>query len=76
MDISKKIISNEQIADTASEALYQIRQNIKRLNEKIREKLSSYMRAGANKYMQDNIVSIRNGRYVRMALILKLLGIE
>ena len=63
-EISSKIISDEQIADNASEKLYQIRQKIKNLNEKIREKLLGYMRAGANKYLQDNIVSIRNGRYV------------
>ncbi len=63
-EISSKIISDEQIADNASEKLYQIRQKIKNLNEKIREKLAGYMRAGANKYLQDNIVSIRNGRYV------------
>ena len=63
-EITTKILSDEQIADTASDKLYQIRQNIKRLNEKIREKLTSYMRAGANKFMQDNVVSIRSGRYV------------
>ena len=63
-EITSKIISDEQIADNASEKLYQIRQKIKNLNEKIREKLLGYMRAGANKYLQDNIVSIRNGRYV------------
>lgn len=63
-EITSKILSDEQISDNASDKLYQIRQNIKNLNEKIREKLLSYMRAGANKYMQDNVVSIRNGRYV------------
>ena len=63
-EITSKIITDEQIADNATEKLYQIRQNIKRLNEKIRERLSSYMRQGANKYLQDNVVSMRNGRYV------------
>ncbi|MBO5713271.1 MAG: endonuclease MutS2 [Clostridia bacterium] len=63
-EISTKIISPEQMADTASEKLYQIRKNIKILNEKIREKLLGYMRTGLNNYLQDNVVSIRNGRYV------------
>ena len=34
-EILTKIITDEQIADNATEKLYQIRQNIKRLNEKI-----------------------------------------
>lgn len=62
--INSKIINETTIADNASNKLYQIRQKIKIINEKIREKLASYMRGCANKYMQDNIVSIRSGRYV------------
>ncbi len=62
--INTKIINDTTISDTASEKLYQIRQKIKIINEKIREKLASFMRGGGNKYMQDNIVSIRSGRYV------------
>lgn len=63
-DIKEKILSDDTMADTASDKLFAIRKNIKRINAQIRERLSSYMRAGANKYMQDNIVSIRSGRYV------------
>ncbi|MBQ3235752.1 MAG: endonuclease MutS2 [Clostridia bacterium] len=63
-EIFSKIVSDEDISDRASDKLYSIRQAIKRINEKIRERLQSYMRAGANKYLQDNIVSMRNGRYV------------
>ena len=62
--INTKIINETTISDNASEKLYQIRQKIKIINEKIREKLASFMRSGANKFMQDNIVSIRSGRYV------------
>ena len=63
-DIFSKIVSEEDVSDRASDKLYSIRQTIKRINEKIREKLQGYMRSGANKYLQDNVVSIRNGRYV------------
>ncbi|MBO7214925.1 MAG: endonuclease MutS2, partial [Clostridia bacterium] len=63
-DIFSKIVSDEDVSDRASEKLYSIRQTIKRINEKIRERLQGYMRSGANKYLQDNIVSMRNGRYV------------
>lgn len=63
-DIFSKIVSEEEISDRASEKLYSIRQAIKSINEKIRVKLQGYMRSGANRYLQDSVVSIRNGRYV------------
>lgn len=63
-EIFSKLINETTVADNASNKLYQIRQNIRNLNERIREKLSAYMRNGANKYMQDNVVSVRSGRYV------------
>ena len=63
-EIFSKIVNEDEVSDNASEKLYSIRKNIKRINEKIRERLQSYMRAGANKYLQDNVVSMRNGRYV------------
>ena len=62
--IKSKILSETQMADNASEKLFYLRKKIKSINEKIREKLNSYMRAGAHKYLQDNVVSMRNGRYV------------
>ncbi len=63
-EIFSKIVSDEDVSDRASEKLYSIRQTIKRINEKIRERLQGYMRTNANKYLQDNVVSMRNGRYV------------
>ncbi len=63
-DIFSKIVSDDEVSDRASDKLYSIRQTIKHINEKIREKLQGYMRSGANKYLQDNVVSLRNGRYV------------
>lgn len=63
-EIFSKIVNETEVADSASQKLYDIRRNIKRINERIRERLLSYMRAGANKYLQDNVVSMRNGRYV------------
>ncbi len=63
-DIYTKILSEDQMADTASEKLFQIRRNIKRLNAQIREKLQSYIRESNSKYLQDNIVTMRGDRYV------------
>lgn len=62
-EINSKIINENTISDNASTKLYQIRQNIKNINEKIREKLNNYIKS-SSKYLQDNLVSIRNGRYV------------
>ncbi len=63
-EIFDKILSEDTIADNASERLYSIRQAIKRINERIHEKLSEFIRKDNNKYLQDAIISIRNGRYV------------
>ena len=63
--ITNAIISEEEIADRASPALFDIRRHIKQANERIREKLNS-MAHGAtfSKYLQESIVTVRNGRYV------------
>ena len=63
-DIKKKILSEDKVADDASETLYQIRRKIKRLNEQIREKLSSYVHGAKMKYLQENIITMRGDRYV------------
>ncbi|MBO5927031.1 MAG: endonuclease MutS2, partial [Clostridia bacterium] len=62
--IFSKIVNDTTIADNASEKLFEIRKTIRIINEKIREKLSIYIKSGANKYLQDNIISVRSGRYV------------
>lgn len=62
-EITSKILSDEKVADNASEKLFGIRKKIKKLNEQIREKLNWYVRSGS-KYLQDNLVTIRNDRYV------------
>lgn len=62
-EILAKILSDEKVADNASEKLFQLRRKIKKLNEQIREKLNSYIHAG-DKYLQENIVTMRGDRYV------------
>ncbi len=63
-NIREKIVSEDTLSDNASETLYQIRRKIKRLNEQIREKLSSYVRGAKMKYLQENIITMRGDRYV------------
>ncbi len=62
-EIERSIISENEIADTASQELSSIRRNIRNKNEQIRSKLSGY-KASGSKFMQDDLVTVRNGRYV------------
>ena len=63
--ITNAIISEEEISDHASTALYDIRRHIRQANEKVREKLNSMVHgSGFSKYLQESIVTVRNGRYV------------
>ncbi|MBR5388945.1 MAG: endonuclease MutS2 [Clostridia bacterium] len=63
-EIREKIISEDEISDTASPKLYSIRKSIKDINARIRNQLNSYMRTGFNKYLQESVVTMRQGRYV------------
>lgn len=62
-EILSKVLSDDKIADNASDRLFALRRKIKQLNEQIREKLNYYVRAG-DKYLQENIVTMRGDRYV------------
>ena len=63
--ISRAIISEELIADEASPTLANIRRQIRIANNKIKETLQKFVQGGSHsKYLQENIVTTRNGRYV------------
>ena len=62
--ITRSIISEDLIADEASPALREIRAKIRRANNKIKDTLQSYIGGARLKYLQENIVTMRNGRYV------------
>ena len=62
--ITKSIISEELIADEASFELAEIRRKIRITNNKIKDTLQGYMGGVRLKYLQENIVTMRNGRYV------------
>ncbi|MCQ2453829.1 MAG: endonuclease MutS2, partial [Clostridia bacterium] len=62
--INGAIISEEEMSDHASPALADIRRHIRQANERVREKLNSMVHGGGfSKYLQENIVTMRDGRY-------------
>ena len=62
--ISRSIISEDMIADEASRELAEIRRKIRESNSRIKETLQHYISGSYSKILQDNIVTMRNGRYV------------
>lgn len=63
-DITEKILGENEVSDFASSRLYSLRREIRSLNEKIRSKLGEYLSGETAKYLQDGIVTMRDGRYV------------
>ncbi len=63
--IKNAILSEEEIADTASPALGDIRRKIRTQESHVREQLSKITRnPNLSKYLQDSIITMRNGRFV------------
>ena len=63
--ISSAILSPEEMADTASNTLFEVRRKIHATENSIRDKLDAIIKnSTTNKFLQDAVVSIRNGRFV------------
>lgn len=63
--ITDSILSPEEMADTASMTLRDLRRRIRATEDSIRTKLDSIIKnSTTNKFLQDAVVSLRNGRYV------------
>ena len=64
-DITDAIISEDEISDHASNALFDIRRHLRGANERIKEKLNQMLRSPAYaEALQDTLITVRNGRYV------------
>jgi len=64
-EIDRCILSEDEMADSASPELKSIRRKIGLQNEAIRNKMSSILTSSDNKsLLQDSIVTMRQGRYV------------
>lgn len=63
--ISDVFISEDEISDQASDELYSIRKKIRSIGSRIRETLDKMIHSGTyQKALQENIVTMRDGRYV------------
>lgn len=62
--ISRVIVSEDMIADDASPALADIRRKQKKTSADIKENLQRYTSGAFSKFLQENIVTMRGGRYV------------
>mgnify|MGYP002740062935 CR=1 FL=1 len=63
--ISSAILAPDAMADTASHTLNELRKKIRATENSIRDRLESMVRnMDTSKYLQESVVSIRNGRYV------------
>ena len=64
-EIARCIPGEDEISDNASPELSRIRRQIKILGERVREKLNSMLKSQTTqKYLQEAVITIRNGRYV------------
>lgn len=64
-DITSAIISEEEIADSASNELMNIRRHLRGATERIKEKLNQMVHnPNFQKYLSDTIITVRNDRYV------------
>lgn len=61
-EIKRCIISEEEIADDASSALFSLRKQQKNTNNKIHNQLNSLV-SSMRSYLQDGLITMRNGRY-------------
>ena len=63
--ISDSIIDENTIADDASKELLTIRKKEKRIQDEIKSRLNNFIHSpNYSKYIQENVITIRNDRYV------------
>lgn len=63
LEIEKAIISEDEISDSASTALFKIRKELKGRNYSVRDKINSYVKSMSD-YLQEQLYTMRGDRYV------------
>ena len=62
-EINRCIPSEEEIADDASPGLKQVRRQMHQANDRIRAQLNAMVNGGTRNYLQDAVITQRNGRF-------------
>ena len=62
-EIRRCILADDEMADDASTALLQIRRSMRQMNDKVHNTLNSMVNGSARSYLQDPVVTMRDGRY-------------
>ena len=62
-EIRRCILADDEMADDASSALLQIRRSMRQMNDKVHSTLTSMVNGSARSYLQDPVVTMRDGRY-------------
>ena len=62
-EIRRCILSEDEISDDASPALRSLRRSIRSANDRIHSTLSGMVNGSARSYLQDAVITQRNGRY-------------
>ena len=62
-EIRRCIASEEELNDDASPALFKIRRSMRQINDKVHAQLQTMVNGSARTYLQDAVVTMRNGRY-------------
>lgn len=62
-EIRRCILSEDEISDDASPTLKSIRRSMNQMNDKVHAQLTSMVNGSARTYLQDAVITMRNGRY-------------
>lgn len=64
-EIENCVLNEDELSDNASPKLKDIRRKISSASARLRDRLNSYTKSSSvSKYLQDNLVTVRDGRYV------------
>ena len=62
-EIRRCILADDAMADDASSALMQVRRAMRQMDDKVHSTLNSMVNGSARTYLQDAVVTMRDGRY-------------
>ena len=62
-EIRRCILADDEMADDASPALFSIRRSMRQMNDKVHSTLTSMVNGTMRTYLQDAVITMRDGRY-------------